>query len=165
MPKFENEERASVVVAEPTVIALAARAGDELHALVLLLPAATATVIPEFDRLFTAVSTAPKLRHRDSYWQLRVLPFVLTKSTPAICLSLNRSPAVEDTHATQHHVLGHAEGRTANRTCDVCAVTVAVLSVAAESVKDVGSTTTKLSVGGANAGIDDVCTHARHRSS
>ena len=44
VPKFENEERASVVVVEPTVIALAARAGDELHALVLLLPAATAIV-------------------------------------------------------------------------------------------------------------------------
>ena len=32
VPKFENEERASVVVVEPTVIALAARAGETLHA-------------------------------------------------------------------------------------------------------------------------------------
>ncbi len=44
VPKFENEERASVVVVDPTVMAFAARAGDELHALVLLLPAATAMV-------------------------------------------------------------------------------------------------------------------------
>ena len=32
VPKFENEERASVVVVEPTVIALATRAGDVLQA-------------------------------------------------------------------------------------------------------------------------------------
>ena len=44
VPKFENDERESVVVVEPTVIAFAARAGDELQALVLLLPAATAIV-------------------------------------------------------------------------------------------------------------------------
>ena len=44
VPKFENDERASVVVVEPTVIAFAARAGDSLHALALLLPAATAMV-------------------------------------------------------------------------------------------------------------------------
>ena len=42
VPKFENDERASVVVVEPTVIALATRAGDELQALALLLPAAMA---------------------------------------------------------------------------------------------------------------------------
>ena len=35
VPKFENEERASVVVVEPTVIAFAARAGDELQALAI----------------------------------------------------------------------------------------------------------------------------------
>ena len=44
VPKFENDERASVVVVEPTVIAFAARAGDELQAFALLLPAATAMV-------------------------------------------------------------------------------------------------------------------------
>ena len=32
VPKFENEERASLVVVDPTVIALAARAGDTLQA-------------------------------------------------------------------------------------------------------------------------------------
>jgi hypothetical protein len=32
VPKFENEERASVVVVEPTVIALAVRAGETLQA-------------------------------------------------------------------------------------------------------------------------------------
>src|SRR5687767_9030823 len=58
LPKFENDERASVDVVEPTVIAFAARAGEELHALVLLLPAATAIATPAFERLFTAVSKA-----------------------------------------------------------------------------------------------------------
>ena len=32
VPKFENDERASVVVVEPTVIALGSRAGETLHA-------------------------------------------------------------------------------------------------------------------------------------
>ena len=32
VPKFENEERASLVVVEPTVMALGARAGETLHA-------------------------------------------------------------------------------------------------------------------------------------
>ena len=39
-------------------MAFAARAGDELHAFALLLPAATAIGTPEFDRLLTAVSSA-----------------------------------------------------------------------------------------------------------
>jgi len=42
VPKFENDERASVLVVDPTVIALGSRAGEELHAFVLLLPAAIA---------------------------------------------------------------------------------------------------------------------------
>ena len=32
VPKFENDERASLIVVDPTVIALATRAGDTLHA-------------------------------------------------------------------------------------------------------------------------------------
>jgi len=58
VPKFENDERASLVVVEPTVMALAARAGDCVQASVLLLPAATAIGTPEFARLLTAVSSA-----------------------------------------------------------------------------------------------------------
>ena len=42
VPKFEKDERASVLVVEPTVMALATRAGDEVQASVLLLPAAIA---------------------------------------------------------------------------------------------------------------------------
>jgi hypothetical protein len=38
VPKLENEERASVLVVAPTVLAAATRAGDELHALVFELP-------------------------------------------------------------------------------------------------------------------------------
>ena len=41
-PKLENEARASAVVVAPTVSAVGTRAGDELHASALLLPAATA---------------------------------------------------------------------------------------------------------------------------
>lgn len=42
VPKFENDERASVLVVDPTVIALATRAGEKLQAFALLLPAAIA---------------------------------------------------------------------------------------------------------------------------
>ena len=40
-------------------------------------------------------------------------------------------------------------------------MTVAILSVATESVEDVGSASAKLAVGRADAGVDDVCTNAR----
>jgi hypothetical protein len=42
VPKFENEARASVQAVAPTVIAAGVRAGDELHAFAVSLPAATA---------------------------------------------------------------------------------------------------------------------------
>ena len=42
VPKFENDERASLLVVEPTVVAEATRAGELLHAFALLLPAAIA---------------------------------------------------------------------------------------------------------------------------
>ena len=40
VPKLEKLERASVLVVEPTVVALATRAGDVVQAFALLLPAA-----------------------------------------------------------------------------------------------------------------------------
>ena len=56
---FEKDERASVVVVEPVVMAFAARAGEKLQALApLLFPAATAIVTFALCRLFTAVSNA-----------------------------------------------------------------------------------------------------------
>ena len=61
VPKFEKEERASDVVVEPVVIAFTARAGEELQALVLLLPAATAIVTPALLKLLTAVSSAVEM--------------------------------------------------------------------------------------------------------
>ena len=42
LPKFENDERASFIVEEPTVMAALTRAGEELEAFVFELPAATA---------------------------------------------------------------------------------------------------------------------------
>jgi hypothetical protein len=42
LPKFENDDRASVCVLEPTVMAAATRAGEEFAAFVLEFPAATA---------------------------------------------------------------------------------------------------------------------------
>src|SRR6267143_2997939 len=42
LPKFEKDERASVIVVAPTVIASATRAGEEFAALVFELPAAMA---------------------------------------------------------------------------------------------------------------------------
>ena len=42
LPKFENDERASFIVDEPTVIAAATRAGEEFAAFVFEFPAAMA---------------------------------------------------------------------------------------------------------------------------
>ena len=42
LPKFENDERASLLVLDPTVIASVTRAGEELAAFAFELPAATA---------------------------------------------------------------------------------------------------------------------------
>lgn len=42
LPKFENDDRASLIVDDPTVIASLTRAGEELAAFVFELPAATA---------------------------------------------------------------------------------------------------------------------------
>src|SRR5262245_45497287 len=42
VPKFENEARWSLISVAPTVMAAATRAGEELHAFALLLPAAIA---------------------------------------------------------------------------------------------------------------------------
>ena len=61
VPWFENEERASVFVVEPTVMAAAVRAGDELQAFVFSLPAATAKVTPAVTALLTAVSSAEEM--------------------------------------------------------------------------------------------------------
>ena len=58
VPKFENEERASVVVVEPTVIALGSRDGETLHAFWFSFPAATAKVTPSATAPATALSTA-----------------------------------------------------------------------------------------------------------
>jgi len=58
VPKLEKEERASVLVVEPTVMALGTRAGEELHALALELPAATAKVTPRLMAPLTAESRA-----------------------------------------------------------------------------------------------------------
>src|SRR4051794_39859180 len=54
-PQFENDDLASVLVDEATVVTLAALEGEKLHASALLLPAATATNTPELARLLTAV--------------------------------------------------------------------------------------------------------------
>jgi hypothetical protein len=42
VPKLENEERASLLVVEPTVLAAGTRAGEKLQALPFELPAAIA---------------------------------------------------------------------------------------------------------------------------
>ena len=57
-PKLEKEERASVEVVEPTVMASGVLAGDEVEASVLLFPAATHITIPSVMALLTASSVA-----------------------------------------------------------------------------------------------------------
>src|SRR5512138_2973255 len=57
-PRFEYEARLSVEVVAPTVMASPTREGEELQALVLLFPAATAYTTPSAIELRTAVSSA-----------------------------------------------------------------------------------------------------------
>jgi len=98
VPKFENEDRASDVVVEPVVIAFAARAGDDVHASVLLLPAATAIGTPAFDRLFTAVSRVldappPRLILATA----GAMKFARTQSTPEITPEVDPEPEQSST--------------------------------------------------------------------
>jgi len=58
VPKLEKEERASVFVVAPTVMAFGTRAGEPLHALALSLPAATTTTVPPEMQLLIALSSA-----------------------------------------------------------------------------------------------------------
>src|SRR5215510_1890977 len=85
LPKFENADRASPLVLEPTVIAALTRAGDELDAFVFELPAAIAYVTPELIEFATAESSAvltppPRLMLATAglAW------FAVTQFTPAI---------------------------------------------------------------------------------
>lgn len=58
LPKLEQDERASVDVVEPSVMAFATRAGERLQAFWLSLPVATTTVTPALMRLLAAVLIA-----------------------------------------------------------------------------------------------------------
>src|SRR5688500_5875184 len=85
VPQFENEERASVLVVEPVVTALAARAGETLQAFWFSFPAATTMVTPALWRLLMAVSSAEEappprlmLATAGAMW------FCRTQSTPAM---------------------------------------------------------------------------------
>src|SRR5687767_7336136 len=84
-PKFEKDERESVRVVDPTEMTFAARAGEELQALALAFPAATAKVTPALTALLTALSSAveappPRLMLATAglMWLAR------TQSTPAM---------------------------------------------------------------------------------
>jgi hypothetical protein len=57
LPKFENDDRASEIVEEPTVIAALTRAGEKFVAFAFELPAAIANVTPALIELLTAVSS------------------------------------------------------------------------------------------------------------
>jgi hypothetical protein len=56
LPQLENDDLESEEVVEPTVMAAATRAGEELHALTLSFPAATEYETPSVIELFTALS-------------------------------------------------------------------------------------------------------------
>jgi hypothetical protein len=58
LPKFENDDLASVCVVAPTVIAAPTRAGEKLDTFAFEFPAATAYVTPEPMEFRTAVSKA-----------------------------------------------------------------------------------------------------------
>ncbi len=98
VPKFENDERASVLVVAPTVTAAATRDGEPLQALVFSLPAATAKVTPALIALPTAVSRAeegppPRLMLATA----GLTCFCRTQSTPAMTPELVPEPSQPST--------------------------------------------------------------------
>src|SRR5688500_6316251 len=106
VPKLENDERASVLVVEPTVMAFTARAGDELQAFVLLLPAATTMATPELDRLLTALSSAvdappPRLMLATA----GLMRLFRTQSTPAITPEVDPEPEQLSTRTPRSNAL------------------------------------------------------------
>jgi hypothetical protein len=85
VPKFENDARLSDEVVAPTVMAAVTRAGEELHALALLLPAAMEYVTPAAMELFTALSMdVEALPPRLMLATAGLTWFRVTQSMPAI---------------------------------------------------------------------------------
>src|ERR1051325_4204016 len=102
VPKFEKEERASVEVVEPTVIAAATRAGEEPQASALLLPAAMEYVTPELIELLTAVSSAedappPRLMFATA----GLMWFAVTQSTPEMTPEVEPEPEQSSTRTAR----------------------------------------------------------------
>ena len=94
VPTFENPERWSVIVVEPTVRALASRAGDWKHAFPLLLPAETLKVMPADTAFATAASRgraepAAEAHVRDRRGNVALFRI---QSTPAITPDVNPDP-------------------------------------------------------------------------
>ena len=135
LPKFENDDAGvGARASEPTVIAAATRAGDELHAFAFELPAAIAYVTPDAIELRTAVSSAvdtppPRLMFATPRARCGV---AVTQSTPAMTPEFDPEPWQLSTRtATSRDRLRDAVGRSADGADDVRAVAVAVVAVRA----------------------------------
>ena len=142
LPKFENDDRASLLVDEPTVIASATRAGEEFAALVFELPAAIAYVTPDVDR----VSHRGIERRRGPPPRLMLataglMRFSVTQLTPEMTPEFEPDPLQLSTR-TAYSVtpLCDAVGRCPNSAGDVRAVPVAVVG-ALPVVDEAGSVT------------------------
>src|SRR4029453_10747479 len=93
VPKFENDDRASVFVVLPTVSAWATRAGEELQAFALLLPAAIANGTPDAIAARTASSSAVEAPPpRLMFATAGVAWLFATQSTPAITPAVDPEP-------------------------------------------------------------------------
>jgi hypothetical protein len=108
-PKFENDERASADVEDPTVIATASPAGDDKHAFELELPAATTNVTPSATPRCTAMSSEedrppPRLMFATAgdpatWW-------LTTQSMPAITPAVVPEPVQSSTRTGTTAALG-----------------------------------------------------------
>ena len=93
LPKFENDDFASLIVDDATVVAAPALDGEKLHALALLLPAATAMNTPAFDRLVVAVlSDEEKPPPSDMLATAGLMWFTRTQSRPAMIPEVDPDP-------------------------------------------------------------------------
>ena len=105
LPKLENDERASVLVDAPTVIASATRAGEKLAALVFELPAAIAYVTPAASNCARRFERGRRAAAQAHVGDRRADTVVVTQSTPAITPALEPDPLQESTRTAKRVTL------------------------------------------------------------
>jgi hypothetical protein len=162
VPQLVNDDAASVLVVEPTVIAEGARRRREAAGIGAVVARGhrhrDAGVGQIGDRSIhrgVGATTETHIGHGRQYTVGRDPVDTGNDTGPGA-----GAAAVEHAHRMQGHALGDAVGGAADGAGDVGAVAVAVVGTAADGVETVADAPGEFIVGGEHAGIDDVGMHA-----